>query len=316
MTRALGSEEVSGVEEEKATNIVSDWDSPDLAVDLVDQIWDMVKSWLTDREPAASDFFYYCRNLCYNIEEADEVWVWMLNLIAHFVAEDESFLDSVHTAKDWRELALVAQDNWEVPPPLWLVRREEELKKKHEEEEKLKELKEEKEIDETKESLVTTSPLDLDWGKELPAPTPSVAAPSASMWRPWEENVSSVNLSAVQKRKRKSPAAAARSWRRLQMWQEKKEMARLTPELRTTPKKFAQQMTRTNLLARMEGHHIDSGGSNAEALVEGEVESSVPYCNRTKTSLQPQLTKSSPKIITPHQRSSPPICQSCSKRMQ
>ena len=304
------------MEEEKATNIVSDWDSPDLAVDLVDQIWDMVKSWLTDREPAASDFFYYCRNLCYNIEEADEVWVWMLNLIAHFVAEDESFLDSVHTAKDWRELALVDQDDWEVPPPLWLVRREEELKKKHEEEEKLKELKEEKEIDETKESLVTTSPLDLDWGKDLPAPTPSVAAPSASMWRPWEENVSSVNLSAVQKRKRKSPAAAARSWRRLQMWQEKKEMARLTPELRTTPKKFAQQMRRTNLLTRMGGHHIDSGGSNAEALVEGEVESSVPYCNLTKTSLQPQLTKSSPKIITPHQRSSPPICQSCSKRMQ
>ena len=43
MTRARESEEVSEVEEEKATNIVSDWDSPDLAVDLVDQIWDMVK---------------------------------------------------------------------------------------------------------------------------------------------------------------------------------------------------------------------------------------------------------------------------------
>ena len=170
MTRARESEEVSEVEEEKATNIVSDWDSPDLAVDLVDQIWDMVKSWLTDREPAASDFFYYCRNLCYNIEEADEVWVWMLNLIAHFVAEDESFLDSVHTAKDWRELALVDQDDWEVPPPLWLVRREEELKKKHEEEES-----------KAMESLEceTNSPvLDCGWGKGLPAPTPTATAPS------------------------------------------------------------------------------------------------------------------------------------------
>ena len=49
MTRARESEEVSEVKEEKATNIVSDWDSPDMAVDLVDQIWDMVKSWLTDR---------------------------------------------------------------------------------------------------------------------------------------------------------------------------------------------------------------------------------------------------------------------------
>ena len=182
MTGAREGEDLSEVEEEKATDIVSNWDSPDLAVDLVDQIWDMVKGWLADREPAASDFFHYCRNLCDNQGERDEVWVWMLNLIAHFVAEDESFLASVHTAKDWRELALVDQDDWEVPPPLWLVRREEELKKKHEEEEKLKELKEEKEIDETKESLVTTSPLDLDWGKELPAPTPSVAAPSASMW--------------------------------------------------------------------------------------------------------------------------------------
>ena len=180
----------------------------------------------------------------------------------------------------------------------------------------LKELKEEKKNEEAEESLVTSSPLDLDWGKELPAPIPSVAAPSTPMWRPWEENISIVNLSAVQKRKRKSPAAAARSRRRLQMWQEKKEMARLTPELRTTPKKFAQQMRRTNLLTRMEGHHIDCGGSNVEALVEGEVESSVFFSNLTKTSLLPQLTKSSPKIITPHQRSSPTICQSCSKRMQ
>ena len=183
MTRARESEEVSEVEEEKATNIVSDWDSPDLAVDLVDQIWEMVKSWLTDREPAASDFFYYCRNLCYNIEEADEVWVWMLNLIAHFLAEDESFLDSVHTAKDWRELALVDQDDWEVPPPLWLVRREEQMKREEEEElknEKAKEslefatnspiLDEEKEKDNgnAEESLDNTaaSPLDQDWGKD------------------------------------------------------------------------------------------------------------------------------------------------------
>ena len=49
MTGAREGEDLSEVEEEKATDIVSDWDSPDLAVDLVDQIWDMVKSWLTDR---------------------------------------------------------------------------------------------------------------------------------------------------------------------------------------------------------------------------------------------------------------------------
>ena len=61
MTRARDSEEVGGVEEEKTTNIVSSWDSPNLSEDLVDRIYDMVRGWLTDREPAASDFFYYCR---------------------------------------------------------------------------------------------------------------------------------------------------------------------------------------------------------------------------------------------------------------
>ena len=63
----------------------------------------------------------------------------------------------------------------------------------------LKELKEEKKNEEAEESLVTSSPVDLDWGKELPAPTPSVAAPSTPMWRPWEENICVVNLSAMQR---------------------------------------------------------------------------------------------------------------------
>ena len=42
------------------------------------------------------------------------------------------------------------------------------------------------------------------------------------------------------------------SLRRLQMWQEKKEIARLMPPLR-----FAQQMRSTNLLMRMEEPHLD-----------------------------------------------------------
>ena len=176
----------------------------------------------------------------------------------------------------------------------------------------LKEHKEEKENEETEESLVTASPLDLDWGKELPAPTSKVAAPSTPVWRPCEENISFVNLSALQKRKRKSPAAASRSRQRLQMWLEKKELARLMPELRTTPSRFAQQMRSTNLLSRMEGHQIDSGGSYVEALAEGEVFLS----NLTKTSLPPQLTKSPTKIMTPQQLTSPTTCQSCSQRMQ
>ena len=65
--------------------------------------------------------------------EAEEVRVWTLNLIAHFVAEDESWLHSIHTAKDWRQLGLSGINHyWEVPPPLWLVEREEEGKKEDE----------------------------------------------------------------------------------------------------------------------------------------------------------------------------------------
>ena len=97
LSRARGSEEVVEVKEEKTTTIVThnarpsrelwtDWDSPNLAEELVDRIWDMVRDWLRDREPAASDFFHYCLNLCDSRGEADEVRVWMLNLIAHFVA--------------------------------------------------------------------------------------------------------------------------------------------------------------------------------------------------------------------------------------
>ena len=85
------------------------------------------------------------------------------------------------------------------------------------EEEKAKIRKEEKDNANAEESLddTTASPLDRDWGKDLPAPTPAVAAPSTPVWRPWEENSSVVNLSAVQKRKRRSPAAAAGRRRRI-----------------------------------------------------------------------------------------------------
>ena len=186
-SRARGSEEVVEVKEEKTTTIVThnarpsralwtDWDSPNLAEELVDRIWDMVRDWLRDREPAASDFFHYCLNLCDNRGEADEVRVWMLNLIAHFVTEDEKWLDSVHTAKDWRQLGLSC-NHWEVPPPLWLVEREvEDLKKEDEKKKKESENIEESlecsttspvlgPSDSAEESLeiTTASPLDESW---------------------------------------------------------------------------------------------------------------------------------------------------------
>ena len=174
MTRAQDSEEVGGVKEEKTTNIVSCWDSPNLSEDLVDRIYDMLRGWLADREPVASDFFHYCCDLCESQGEADQAWVWMLNLIAHFVAKDESWLDSIHTAKDWRQLGV--SGFWEVPPPLWLVEREEEGKKEDEKKKKESENMEESlecsttspvlgpsESAEESLEITTASPLDESW---------------------------------------------------------------------------------------------------------------------------------------------------------
>ena len=162
------------------------------------------------------------------------------------------------------------------------------------EEEKTKIRKEEKDNGNAEESLDNTaaSPLDQDWGKDLPAPTPAVAAPSTPVWRPWEENSSVVNLSAVQKRKRRSPAAAARSRRRLKIWQEKKDMARLMSELRTTPMRKVEQIRSANLFQRLDEYVNERKGSKVEALEEEEVESSVLFSNHSQTIMLPQLSPS------------------------
>ena len=302
MTRARGSEGMGEEEVEKTSetsdsggtsfkDLVFDWEGPDgLADDLVDLVWDTVEGWLKDWQSAAGNFFHYSINFCDNLDESYGVRLWMLNLIAHNVAKNESWLDSVHTAKDWGQILL--SDDWEVPPPLWLVRREEE-------EQKNKESKSEK----AKESLecVNTSPLlDPGWGKGLPAPTPTVAAPSTPVWRPWEEEEDVVvNLSAaVQKRKRRSPAAAARSRRRLQQWQEKVDGNRLKSELRTTPMRSVVQMRGTRLLERLEGQ--EGGGivhaGSGESWVEGNT---VFVSNQTLTSMLPQSFQSPMSTLAP-----------------
>ena len=282
-----------------------------------------MKAWLRDWEPAASDFFHYCLDLCESQSEADQAWVWVLNLIAHFVAKDESWLDSIHTAKDWRQLGLGGIDDyWEVPPPLWLVEREEEGKKEDEkkkesadvaasslEEEESKD-KEEKNKEKTEESLenVPTSPLDPNWGKGLPAPTPVVAAPFTPMWRPWEEKDVVVNLSAaMQKRKRRSPAAEARSRQRLLQWQEKRDRHRLQSELRTTPIRSI-EMTKTRLIKRLDvqSEDVEDSGVEGDRVVEKTVFSS----NKTQTTMLPQFLKSPMSSFVPV--TSSPSRTSCS----
>ena len=342
MTRARGSEEMGEEEVEKEEekevektsetsgsvgisfeDLVYDWDGPDdLTGDLVDLVWDTVKDWLKDWQSAAGNFFHYCISLCDNLDESYEVRLWMLNLVSHNVAEDESWLDSVHTAKDWGQILL--SGDWEVPPPLWLVRREEE-------EEKTKESKSEK-AKESLECVTNSSLLDPGWGKGLPAPTPTVAALSTPVWRPWEEEEDVVvNLSAaVLKRKRRSPAAAARSRQRLRQWQEKmdRNQNRLKSELRNTPQRSVEQMRGTRLLDRLEsrqlevedhlyGRQQDGGGGGIVVCagakgswVEGKT---VFVSNQTQTSMLPQSFKPSMSTFAPVM-SSPSTSGACGTR--
>jgi hypothetical protein len=46
-----------------------------------------------------------------------ELNLWMLNLVAHYVAEEESWMDSADDANDWGSLLL--NGDWEMPPPVW-----------------------------------------------------------------------------------------------------------------------------------------------------------------------------------------------------
>ena len=153
------------------------------------------------------------------------------------------------------------------------------------EEEKLKN-KEEK----TEESLesVPTSPLDPNWGKGLPAPSPVVAAPSTPMWRPWTEDVIIDLSAAVQKRKRRSPAAEARSRLRLLEWQERRYRHRLQSELQTTPIRSI-EMTKARLINRLEVHAEGVVHSGVEG--DGVVEKTVFASNQTNTIVLPQFLK-------------------------
>ena len=199
-------------------------------------------------------------------------------------------------AKDWGSLLLAG--DWEVPPPVWAKSREQVLEEKN---------------GKTEESLegITSSPLDSSWGKGLPAPSPTtVAAPSTPLWRPWEE-CEVVNLSVVKKRKkRRSPAAAARSQFRLRQWQEKVDKNRPFSGSRTTPQRPVGQVRGTRLLGRLESQrggesfHTGAGGG----WVEGKT---VFVSNQTQTTMLPQSFQSSLPTFAPVKSSPSSLCPSC-----
>ena len=170
---------------------------------------------------------------------------------------------------------------------------------------------EEKNKEKTEESLenVPTSPLDPNWGKGLPAPSPVVAAPSTPMWRPWEEDVVIDLSAAVQKRKRRSPAAAFRSRQRLLQWQEKRDRHCLQSELRTTPIRSI-EATKTRLIDRLDVQAEDVVESGVKG--DGVVEKTVFASSKTKTITLPQSLKSPKSSFVPV--TSSPSRKSCSGR--
>ena len=337
-------EEVLDLAEGSFKKLVIEWNGPDL-------VYTTVKDWiLSDQsgKPTVGNFFQYCFTFSENLEEDYELNLWMLNLVAYYVAKEDSWMDTADDAKDWGSLLLTG--DWDVPPPAWAKNR---AKEKEEKDKVPLEEKNEK-IEESVEGM-TSSPLDSNWGKGLPAPSPTVAAHSTPIWRPWAEECASaggswvegrtvfvsnhtktsmlpqslqspmsssapevVNLSVGRKRKKRSPAAAARSRLRLRQWQEKN---RLNYEVRTTPQRSVEQLRGTRLQGRLESqraeeNHASVGGS----WVEGRA---VFFSNNTQNSMLPQPFQSSmstfaPVMPSPSSKSSFPnvvtFCPSCHAR--
>ena len=328
---------MSGEEEESDSMGVSyeilkkrlrdDWTGPDL-------VYTTVYSWITDYtahsgKSSVGNFVNYCfTEISQNHKEDYELMLWFMNLVVHHLNKDENWLNTADDLKDWGRLFL-NEEHWEIPPPVWALSREKESDEYccWLEEKKQKMLKEEKGEEESKESSdvaacpleeeefknkeeekkkektekssesVPTSPLDHNWGKGLPAPTPVVAAPFTLMWRPWEENDVVVNLSAgMQKRKRRSPAAEARSRQRLLQWQEKRDRHRLQSELRTTPIRSI-EMTKTRLIKRLDVQSEDVEDSGVEG--DRVVEKTVFASNKTKTIMLPRFLKSPMSSFVP-----------------
>ena len=158
------------------------------------------------------------------------------------------------------------------------------------------ELKEEKEDEEAVESLVTTSLVDLEL-KELKEEKENEEAEESLV------TTSPVDLKLKEDEEaEESLVTTSLVDLELKELKEEKENEDAEESLVTT--------------SPVDLDQNDSGGSYVEPLAEGEVESSVSYCNLKKTSLHPQLTMSSITTMTSHQPTSPPTCQFCSQRAE
>ena len=100
-------------------DLVLDWDGPDLVYDTVEEWMWMCTFAGHAGKSTVGNFFHYClAALSQNTEEDSELRLWMMNLVAHYVAENENWLDTADEFKHWGNLFL-SEEDWEVPPPLW-----------------------------------------------------------------------------------------------------------------------------------------------------------------------------------------------------
>ena len=171
--------------------LVLDWSGPDL-------VYTKVTHWISDIacsgpcSPTVGNFFQFCFSFAENLEEDYELKLWMLNLVTHYVAEDENWLDTADDAKDWSKLSLIS--NWEVSPPLWARRREEEEEKRITAEKaigldegvggKVEEMAEEEKVRVTIIDPACSKPLTMQLDVSKPSKEEKVM-PSI-FWRPWE----------------------------------------------------------------------------------------------------------------------------------
>ena len=113
-----------------------------------------------EKSTVANFFQYWLSALAHNIEEVYELKLWMLNLVAHYVALNDNCFDTADESKYWGKLFL-SEEDWEVPPPLWAITREKDSNeyRSRVEEERQKLVKEEEEavvdieLEEEKEPL-------------------------------------------------------------------------------------------------------------------------------------------------------------------
>ena len=123
------------------------------------------------------------------------------------------------------------------------------------------------------------------WGSQLPPATPPKQKPLTA-WRPWE--------AGPQKQKKRSPASEARSWRRLHVWQQRKDLQRssnhMPKQSYSTPLPPQKELKVVRLVERLECEDRGDFGSQAPPFnhwSESRAPNFPPLMSGSQTSCSP-----------------------------